>query len=219
MKDIPYQQAGEEIAKLIDYSFMKNESLKQIHKEQVYMPYTMNSLYPLEQDGIYKEGKIYSFIIRTLSSAFEEHFVKVLCHTYTDKLKALSTQAYKCSRKLIDRIYSITPAILKIPDVGYWRDQISVDEFERIFKGILHKKYQYFYNEKLDEGVELYRLLKFDNKKPIAVKFKNITLLGDKVTIHVAENEIAQKLFFMALAVGIIHNGARGSGFINAKYY
>ena len=218
-KNITNEESSAEIAKLIDTSLLKNLTLTKLHEERIYKPYVMNSFYPLEQDGIYKEGSIYTVIIRTISQSFKEHCETILCNTYTDRIKVLSVSANKWRKRIIEKVYSITPVILKFENTGYWKNQYSMDDFERLLKDNLYKKYKHFFSEEVVEENELYTHLQFDNKKPIGMKYKNVTLLGDKVTIHVAANETAQKLFFMALGNGIGHNNSRGAGFINGKFY
>lgn len=218
-KNITNEESSGEIAKLIDTSLLKDATLKILHEERSYKPYVMNSFYPIEKDGIYKEGKIYTVIIRTISQSFKEHCETILCNTYTDRLKVLSVNANKWRKGIIDKVYSITPVILKLENTGYWKNQYSIADFERLLKDNLYKKYKHFFSEEIVEENELYTNIQFDNKKPIGMKYKNVTLLGDKVTIHVASNETAQKLFFMALGSGIGHNNSRGAGFINAKFY
>ena len=218
-KSITTDESLREIAKLIDVSFLENATLKKLHEERIYKPYVMNSFYPLERDGIYKEGKIYTIIIRTISSSFKEHCEAILTNTYTDRLKVLSVTVNKRREGIIEKVYTITPVILKFDKTGYWKNQYSITDFERLLKDNLFKKYKYFFSDDIVEDGELYTHLQFDNQKPVAMKYKNVTLLGDKITIHVASNETAQKLFFMALGSGIGHNNSRGAGFINAKFY
>ena len=57
-----------EIANLVDTCLMRSEEYSKYHDENVYKLYTFNSFYPLEKDGVYKEGKIYTIIIRTIEA-------------------------------------------------------------------------------------------------------------------------------------------------------
>lgn len=219
MQNITMDESAVEIAKLIDTSLLQSDEMKKLHADKTYMPYVMNSFYPIESKGIYKEGNIYTIIVRTISQPFKTHCENILCHTYTDKLKVLSVQSRKLRKSMIEKVYTITPVILKFENTGYWGNEYTIYDFERILKDNLFKKYKQFFGEQLNEQVELYNHLQFDNQKPVAMKYKNIKLLGDKLTIQVASNETAQKLFFMALGCGIGHNNSRGAGFINAKCY
>ena len=48
--------------------------------------------------------------------------------------------------------------------------------------------------------------------------YKNIHLLGDKISIEIAQNERAQKLAYLALGTGVLENNSRGFGFMNYEY-
>ena len=64
---------------------------------------------------------------------------------------------------MIAELYALTPVIMK-SDEGYWKNKISLDEYERLLKENLIKKYNEFTNQKLDENFELYTHIKFINK-------------------------------------------------------
>lgn len=220
LKDINQGDALDEISKFIDYSFLKNEELKKMHKENIYKPYVFNSFFPIESEGIYKEGWIYSVMIRVLnvSDALKKHFEKILINTATKKIKGLTITKRKIDKNIIEKVYSITPCVIK-NDKGYWKESFPVSDFERWLKENLIKKYNYFYDKKINEEFELFSCITFENKVPISVKIKNVKLLGDKITLHISNNEYAQKLAYMALGTGILEGNARGFGFVNHKYY
>ncbi|MFJ5769456.1 CRISPR-associated endoribonuclease Cas6 [Psychrobacillus sp. NPDC093180] len=218
LKNVPGENSAEEISKLIDQSLFMNEQTKEMHEKREYAPYTFNSFFPIEKSNLYKEGNIYTIIIRTISEEFKNHCENYLSNCYTETLKALSVEARIFREGLIEKVYSISPALIKT-DSGYWRNQLTLQDFERLLKENLYKKYKHFYQQEIDESVELYTHLQFDNRIPVAINYKGKKLLGDKVTIQVASNEVAQTLFFMALGVGILNNNARGSGYLNAKFY
>ena len=71
---------------------------------------------------------------------------------------------------------------------------------------------------KIDEDFDLYTMIELKNKKPIAMEYKNIKLLGDKVQIQVADNKRAQDLWYFALGVGLGEMNARGCGFLNYRW-
>ena len=71
---------------------------------------------------------------------------------------------------------------------------------------------------KINEDVDIFTLITIDNKKPIATSLKNRTLLGDKLTLYVAENETAQNLAYFALGSGLLELNSRGMGFLNYSY-
>lgn len=217
LKNIDFSNLNGEINKLIDRCFIHNEEMKKFHEVNNYKFYCFNSLYPLEKDKIYKEGNIYNLTIRTIDIDLFNYFKKYLVNEYTDSMKGLVIKSKEIPQKFIEKVYSITPIILKFED-GYWKTNNNIAVFEKRVKENLIKKYNSFYDEKIDEDVEIFKYIKLENQKPIPVKYKDILLLGDKVTIEFAENEIAQRLAYMAIGCSLGEMGSRGMGYCNYKW-
>lgn len=103
-------------------------------------------------------------------------------------------------------------------DEGYWRGNMTVPEFEKIIKINLIKKYKQFTGQNISEDILLYDVMKFNNRVPIKVSYKNINLLGDKLSFRISNEQLSQELAYFALGVGLGCNNARGLGFLNYKY-
>lgn len=217
MKDINGEDTLEKICNFIDRNLAKNKELLTFHEKKIYKNYTFNSFYPIEKTNIYKEGNIYSVKIRTIDKKLADYFKKNLANSYTDYIKGLTIDCRVIPKKHIEKIYSITPAIIKTEN-GYWKGNLSVTEFEKRIKDNLIKKFNNYFNEQMDENFKLFKIVIFDNRKPIAVKYKNVKVLGDKLTLVIDENESAQKLANLALGTSIGEMNARGYGFVNYKW-
>ena len=172
---------------------------------------------PLEADGIYKSGNIYTFVLRTVDEKLTQLFRTQLPQQYTKTLKILTVEQKEIRKKPIEKIFTLTPGIMKF-DNGYWKTHYSEEIFEKRLRENMIKKYNTLSQTKLDEDFELFQYIKFDNQKPIAFHCKNITLLGDKVTLGIATNQVAQQLAYMTIGTGLGEINARGAGFINYKY-
>jgi CRISPR-associated endoribonuclease Cas6 len=216
-KDIPMEESQIEISKIIDNCLTKDEELLNFHSNNQYKNYTFSSFYPIEKNKIYKSGQIYTLTIRTVEERIVNHFQKFLENESSITLKALTLEIKTISKKYIERIYSITPVVAKFKN-GYWRTNESVEIFEKRLKENLIKKYKDFTNQKINEEVDLFTFMKFDNSKPISTKYKKIKMLGDKITLNVAENNLAQELAYFALGTGLLEMNARGFGFVNYKW-
>ena len=118
---------------------------------------------------------------------------------------------------MIETLYTLTPAILK-NESGYWRDEFSIFDFEKRLKANLIKKWNQYYECKMEEDFDLYTSLEFLNGKPIAFNYKNIKLLGDKVKLHISDNKSAQDLAYFALGTGLCEMNSRGAGFVNYRW-
>ena len=217
MRNIMSNEALEDISKLIDRSLLKTQKYADFHKENKYKYYNFGSLWPLESNKIYKKGNIYSIKIRTVHEELAEHFEEYLVNEYTDSMKALTINKRYLPKKHIVKIYNITPSIAKFED-GYWRENQSLETYERRIKDNIIKKYNDFFNTKIDEDFELFNMIKFENIKPISTKYKNISLLGDKMTLYIAENEMAQEMAYFILGTGLLEMGSRGFGYCNYKW-
>ncbi len=217
LKDLPIDNAYEKLSELIDKSLCKGAELLALHNENNYKYYTFSLPYKLEQNKTYKAGNVYSVKIRTIDEKILKNFETQLVNMYTSFIKALTIDVKIIPKKHISTIYSITPVVIKT-DNGYWKGNLSLDQYERRIKENIIKKYNQFLNEKVSEDFPLYNFIKFDNKKPIGIKYKNITLLGDKVTLNIADDELSQNMAYLALGSGVGEMGPRGMGFVNYKW-
>lgn len=218
MEDIITLEMMSKIAALIDGTLGREEEYILFHQQNKYKGYSFDGFYPVEQGGVYHKGGIYTFRIRTVDSLLAEYLEKNLFTAYTKEIKVLTVSIKTIAQKHIEKLFAITPVIIK-NDFGYWRSNLTIEDYERRIKENIIKNYNEFYGKKIDEDFELFTRIEFNNKKPIAVPFKNnISLLGDKITIHVSENLMAQSLAYFALGVGLGENGSRGFGFCGYKY-
>lgn len=155
--------------------------------------------------------------IRTVDLELAKYFKLVYVDNHTKEIKGLVAEIKVLPKKLLETVYTLTPMIIKT-EKGYWKEAINFTEFEQRLKVNLIKKWNAYHNEKIDENFDLYTMIELKNKKPIAMEYKNIKLLGDKVQIQVADNKRAQDLWYFALGVGLGEMNARGCGFLNYRW-
>ena len=217
LNDIYLNKMQQSIAKAIDLALGKDVKFLQFHNSIGYKFYCFNGLYPLEQDEIYKQDNIYTFQLRTIDIELAKYLMNEIKDIVTDDIKVLKCDLNIIPKKHIDKIFSITPILIK-SDKGYWKEHISLKEFEERIKINLIKKYNKFTGEKIDENFEFYKAIEFKNRQPIAVDYKNIKLLGDKIQLTIADDEISQKIAYMTLGTGLGENNARGLGFLNFRW-
>lgn len=208
------------IAALINNTLCMTEEYHKFHKENLYKGYSFDGFYKVEPDGLYKIGNIYNFRIRTIDEKLALYLEEKLTNNYTKEIKVLTVVKRVVPKKHIEKIFAITPVIIKDDQKGYWRTHLSVQEYEKKLIENLIKSYNFFTGEKIGENFEMFKYIKFDNQKPVAVAYKNnISLLGDKITAFVSENEKAQKLSYLAIATGLGENSSSiGCGFCGYKF-
>ena len=217
LKNIPIEDSQEIVSAFIDGGLSKDNRLLELHESNKFKGYCFDAPYPLEEDKIYKKDKIYTLTIRTIDKELADFFANKLVNEFNANIKGLTSEVRILPKKHIEKLYSITPAVMKNED-GYWKNKIKLDEFEKRLKVNLIKKYNSIANSKIDEDFQLYSTIEFKNRKPISIKYKNIKLLGDKISLNITENETAQELAYMSLGTGIFEMNARGYGFVNYKW-
>lgn len=213
-ENINSNESNEYICELIDSVLAKEEKYLKMHNDIGFKKYCFNNFYPMEKDYIYKEGNIYTFKLRSVDKDLVKYIEDNMKNSYTQSIKVLNITSRVIPKKHIDKVFSITPTVMKF-ESGYWRDSNSIEDIEnRIIKN-LKKKYKQYCGVELSDNVEVFNFIKLKNKRPIPTKYKNICLLGDKFEFKVSNNPIAQELLYLALGTGLGEMNARGFGFAN----
>lgn len=204
----------EKISKLISASMLKDQALKQLHEENRYKNYVFCNLYPIEKDGIYKAGNIYTFQIRTIDFKLGLKIKQVLNNFQNEEFKVIVSDIESSTQRKINTLATLTPAIIT-SDKG---DYLINNDMQLVKERILanaQKKYNQLYNEKID--MDFIKSIKQTNNKPIKIPYKNKNILGYKFEIEVKDDPISQNLAYLILSVGLLEKNAEGFGFCKAK--
>lgn len=214
---LPSVCVSEKIGQFISGALRMSENDSLYRKNDRFQSYTFDQPFPLESEHIYQEGKIYTVRIRTISQELAEFFIGRLPLYADGCLQVLGGELKIIPRYLLERVHTLTPVIVKTKQ-GYWRNQMQEDEFEKRLKANLIRKYNFFQHTQLDGNFCLFRRMEFMNRKPVRVTQKNISLLGDKISLTAAQNETAQEFLYMALGTGVGENNAGGCGFLGYRF-
>lgn len=204
----------EKISKLISASMLKDQTLKQLHEENRYKNYVFCNLYPIEKDGVYKAGNIYTFQIRTIDFKLGLKIKQVLNNFQNEEFKVIVSDLETSTQRKINTLATLTPAIIT-SDKG---DYLINNDMQLVKERILanaQKKYNQLYNEKID--MDFIKSIKKINNKPIKIPYKSINILGYKFEIEVKDDPISQNLAYLILSVGLLEKNAEGFGFCKAK--
>ena len=204
----------EKISKLISASMLKDQTLKQLHEENRYKNYVFCNLYPIEKDGVYKAGNIYTFQIRTIDFKLGLKIKQVLNNFQNEEFKVIVSDLETSTQRKINTLATLTPAIIT-SDKG---DYLINNDMQLVKERILanaQKKCNQLYNEKID--MDFIKSIKQTNNKPIKIPYKNINILGYKFEIEVKDDPISQNLAYLILSVGLLEKNAEGFGFCKAK--
>ena len=102
----------EKISKLISASMLKDQNLKQLHEENKYKNYVFCNLYPIEKDGVYKAGNIYTFQIRTIDFKLGLKIKQVLSNFQNEDFKVIVSDMESSTQRKINALATLTPAII-----------------------------------------------------------------------------------------------------------
>lgn len=223
LQDIGQAYTYQVFAHFLDSYLAKNDTFLEFHQKNCYKMYCFDQPYPVEKDGVYKKEHIYTIRIRTVNTELADYFSNGLSNHFNNQIKGLTIDIKMIPKKFISEIFTITPTVIKCTGGtdtkgGYWKHIISFEEYENRIKSNLIKKMNTITGAKMQEDFELYRQIELVNRKPIAVPYKGIKLLGDKLRIQVAENEQAQELMYLAVGTGLGECNPRGCGFVNFRY-
>lgn len=213
-ENINSNESNEYICELIDSVLAKEEKYLKMHNDIGFKKYCFNNFYPMEKDYIYKEGNIYTFKLRSVDKDLVKYIEDNMKNSYTKSIKVLSITSRVIPKKHIDKVFSITPTVIKF-ESGYWRSSNSIEDIENRIVKNLKKKYKQYCGVELSDNIEVFNFIKLKNKRPIPTKYKNVCLLGDKFEFKVSNNPIAQELLYLALGTGLGEMNARGFGFAN----
>lgn len=228
-RDIPFKEGFDIISKYISYSMAQTEDYRELHDSKGYKLYSFGNFYPPESEQVYKQGKSYKFILRS----FDEKFIDTIATNLRQNINnpnflVVEAQKRVVKQFFISELYSATPVIVTTENNLFWTMQKDGDilKLQKQLHDNLEKKYQTFYSEKIDTEQNFIQLLEIKNRHPqnIYVKKKDesgkttsFRFFGNKFRIIPNEDEISQKLAFVALACGLGEKNSFGGGFCLAK--
>jgi len=203
----------------------QTQELKELHdKKNSYKFYNFGNFYPIEKERVYKKGESYQFRVRSPNESFVDNLSKTLRQNI-DNPNFLVVEVHKKSIKqfFVTELYSVTPIIITSDNGLYWTMQKDGDivKLQRALHDNLEKKYFDFYGEKLKSKQSFVHLLEIKNRKPQTIwtskDGKSFRFFGNKFKIVPNEDEVSQKLAFLALGSGLGEKNSFGGGFCISK--
>lgn len=215
LSSISHNQILSDISSFVDSALASDNKMLKFHRSYHCKNYVISGFKELEADKLYKEGKVYTFSLRCIGNELCDFFHLSLPNCQTAVMKGLVASVKKIPPLFIEKLYTVTPALIKLEGAGYWKGTLSLEEYEkRLFINSL-KKYKQLTGDEIEENFLLYSRIQFLNHKPIANRFKEKNLLADKFELYISDNEMAQKISYMLLGTGVLENNARAYGFLN----
>lgn len=223
-KDIDFQDSFETISKYISYSMAQTSTLKELHNKNNFKYYTFDSFYPIEKTKTYKQGNTYSFNIRSLNEELIDTLSKTLrANINNQNLLIVQTHKKTIKQFFITQLYSVTPVIISLSNKRFWTKEDDLMLLQKQLQNNLEKKYQDFYDEDIKSSQNFIQLFELKNNRLQTIKTSKIDkqtkkvisfkFYGNKFMIVPNEDEISQKLAFIALACGLGEKNSFGGGF------
>ena len=119
LKDIEIKEIQTVISSFIDKSLAKDKELLELHNKNTFKYYCFDSLYPIGENSLYNGENVYTIRIRTISRKLAEYFLGDLPNEYDENLKGLVAEIKILPKKHLDKIYALTPVVIKNND-GFW---------------------------------------------------------------------------------------------------
>ncbi len=220
---IPFSQSFEILSRYISFAMVRGD-LETIHTKIGYKYYVFGGFRSKEKELLYKKGETNTFSIRSLDEGFIDTLSKSLTtNTNNPDLIVVEIQKRMIKHSFISEIYSATPVIVSIENGIFWTIERSGDIMllQKQLHDNLEKKYQGFYNEPIKSSQNFIQLIEIKNQKPQNIRIhkneKEVVFYGNKFRIVPNEDELSQKLAFVALACGISEKNSFGGGFCVGK--
>jgi CRISPR-associated endoribonuclease Cas6 len=219
-RDISFKDSFEVISKYISFSMAQNDEFLKLHNQNRYKFYNFGSFYPPQKEQVYKKSNSYTLQLRSP----DESFINFMANSLRENINNPDFLIVEVEKKVIkqffiSKIYSITPTIVTTENGRFWTEKDSGDVrvLQRQLHSNLEKKYNTFYNQNINATENFIELLSLNNLKPQNIwtskNGKSFRFFGNKFTIVPREDEVSQKLAFMALSCGLGEKNSYGGGF------
>ena len=223
--DIEFKKSFNVVTKYINFSMLNNKKLKELHAQKSFKHYSFGNFYPIEKEQVYKKGKSYQFIMRSLSEDFIDA-LSIELRKNIDNASFIVVQTHKKAVKqfFISELYSLTPIIVSTEKNIFWTKEDDLMFLYKQLQDNLEKKYFEFYEEKLEPIQNFIQLLELKNHRLQTIEIdktykngKKVKFFGNKFRIVPNEDEVSQKLAFLALSCGLGEKNSYGGGFLIGK--
>ncbi len=223
-RDILFRDSFEKLSKYISFSMAQTNEFKELHNSNGFKFYTFNNFSPIEKSKIYKRGNSYTFLIRS----FNENLIDQLIISLRENINNPNFQVIQAQKNsvkdfFISELYSITPVIVSTEKGFFWTMEKDGD-IMKLYKQLhsnLERKYISLYGKKPQIKDNFIQLLEIKNRVPQTIQNhkngKSYRFFGNKFKIVPREDELSQKLAFLALGCGLGEKNSFGGGFCIGK--
>lgn len=216
-QDLPYQESLEKIGNNVTHLFLHDEELSELHKRKGWKHYVFSNLYRFEKDGVYKEGSVYFFKIRSSTPHILKKIKRVL--RFPNQLFEVISCELKQKRvaTYIDRLVTVNPVIVTMPKEQWEISKFWVTGDMGVLKRQLERNIEKKFNDRFrteHEGHSFIKGIELKTKSPMKVPYKKGSFTGHKLEVFVHEDELSQLYAKLAMEEGLGEkNAVVGGGF------
>jgi len=193
--------------------------LKASHYDTNFKHFIFSNLYPIEKDGVYQKGRAYIIRVRSARADTLNRMNSCVKKCREDEyFQLVACEQGSVTLSHITEMISITPVIVTINHKP-WVHENSIEQLIKRLHSNAEKKFKDLYPDDQQQSFqEFIQGLVIENKKPIAISYKNRKLLGNKLRLFINEDEYSQKMANVVLGSGLGEKGSSiGAGFCLAK--
>ncbi len=219
-KDVKYEDVHEFLASNVNRALFEDEVLKKLHVDKKIKPYVVGNIYPVDtQSKIYKAKQVYVLCVRSIDNDFLLRLKSVLSKSNKLDFKVLAVEFKEVKYTFIDKVYTLTPAIITVQDennkIKCWTaDHSGLDFVAKRMKENLEKKYLEFFDIKLKAPEDFIQMIEPQNRQPIVFNYKGSKLFANKFKFNVNSDEASQELIKLGFSVGILEKNSLGFGLL-----
>lgn len=212
-KNIFLNQIGETLGKLIKNVMKQSEYLSELHSKRGVKLYCFDYLYPRAENRQYHQNHVYIYKVRTPVKETAIAFSKAFKSFENEECLILSSQLNEKKYHPKTELYTSTPAICTLGS-RYWSRKDGLDTIEeKIEKNLVTKYIDFFGTEPITTS-GFVNYLQIKNEKPITIKYKSGSLIGNKFLIGFGSDTNAIKMGFLAYTTSVLEKAPSiGSGF------
>lgn len=212
--DLNLRNHHEKLADGVNFCMMGKEETRELHMGKGYKGYC----FILREKLPIKTGQIFHLIVRCFGDRLSALMKECLLQRDNDYFFCQNLEYdRKCTYShAMRRLAMKTVAPVIITDL--WTDYSDIDRVIHYLGSNLNKKYNQAAGEKVMHNP--IKDLCLVGEKPCIMDYKNICLAGRKVIVVFKDDELSQKMAFVAMAYGLGEKNTAGFGacFANNDY-
>lgn len=218
-RSVHHLEMQQHIGNWINRSQLSDPYFKRSHYNKEFKHFVFSSLYPLEKDGVYQKGRAY---VLTVRSSVDDTLSRIKAcmqsHREDDYFQLISCEQRTRRLPHIVEMITITPAIVTVNHKP-WLHENDIQLLLQQLHANAEKKYKHLNPQDTTKAFQPFiQGIRIENRKPIAIAYKDRKLLGNKLRLFINEDEYSQKYANVVLGSGLAEKGSSiGAGFCLAK--